>query len=322
MATRRMASLSSRKVIYAAMVGNLLVAATKFGAAAWTGSSAMLSEGVHSVVDTGNSLLLLYGLHRAERSPDHDHPLGYGREIYFWSFVVAVMVFALGAGVSFYEGVAHVLYPEPIRNAAINYAVLGLSALFDGTTWWIALRNFKGRMKFSSLVGAIHNSKDPPSFMVLFEDSAALIGLIIAFAGTYLVVRFDLPILDGIASIMIAVVLAATAFLLAWETKGLLIGEAADQPIVDSIMRVANAMEGVAHANGVITVHLAPAQILVALSLEFADELKTTDIELKIAELERRVRHLHPTVIALFVKPQSSGGFKDAIGHRYGNSEK
>ena len=124
MATRRIASLSSRKVIYAAMVGNLLVAATKFGAAAWTGSSAMLSEGVHSVVDTGNSLLLLYGLHRAERSPDHDHPLGYGREIYFWSFVVAVMVFALGAGVSFYEGVAHVLYPEPIRNAAINYAVL------------------------------------------------------------------------------------------------------------------------------------------------------------------------------------------------------
>ena len=322
MATRRIASLSSRKVIYAAMVGNLLVAATKFGAAAWTGSSAMLSEGVHSVVDTGNSLLLLYGLHRAEKSPDHNHPLGYGREIYFWSFVVAVMVFALGAGVSFYEGVAHVLNPEPIRNAAINYVVLGLSALFDGTTWWIALRNFKGRMKFSRLVGAIHNSKDPPSFMVLFEDSAALIGLIIAFTGTYLMVRFDLPILDGVASILIAVVLAATAFLLAWETKGLLIGEAADRPIVDSIMRVANAMEGVAHANGIITVHLAPAQILVALSLEFADELKTTDIELKIAELERRVRHLHPTVIALFVKPQSSGGFKDAIGRRYGNAEK
>ena len=209
MATRRIASLSSRKVIYAAILGNLLVAATKFAAAAWTGSSAMLSEGVHSVVDTGNSLLLLYGLHRANRSPDHDHPLGYGREIYFWSFVVAVMVFALGAGVSFYEGIAHVLDPEPIRNAALT--VLGLSALFDGTTWWIALRNFKGRMKFSSLIGAIHNSKDPPSFMVLFEDSAALIGLIIAFVGTYLAVTLDLPILDGVASILIGLVLAATA---------------------------------------------------------------------------------------------------------------
>jgi cation diffusion facilitator family transporter len=322
MATRRIASLSSRKVIYAAILGNLLVAATKFAAAAWTGSSAMLSEGVHSVVDTGNSLLLLYGLHRANRSPDHNHPLGYGREIYFWSFVVAVMVFALGAVVSFYEGIAHVLDPEPIRNAAINYTVLGLSALFDGTTWWIALRNFKGRMKFSSLIGAIHNSKDPPSFMVLFEDSAALIGLIIAFAGTYLAVTLDLPILDGVASILIGLVLAATAALLAWETKGLLIGEAADQLIVESIMRVANDMDGVAHANGIITVHLAPTQILVALSLEFADELKTPDIELKIAELERRVRHLHPTVIALFVKPQSSGGFKEAIGRRYGNAEK
>jgi cation diffusion facilitator family transporter len=322
MATRRIASLSSRKVIYAAIAGNLLVAATKFGAAAWTGSSAMLSEGVHSVVDTGNSLLLLYGLNRAKRSPDHDHPLGYGREIYFWSFVVAVLVFALGAGVSFYEGVAHVLNPEPIRNPVVNYAVLGLSALFDGTTWWIALRNFKGRMKFSGLIGAIHNSKDPPSFMVLFEDSAALIGLFIAFAGTYLSVKFHSPIVDGFASILIGVVLAATAALLAWETKGLLIGEAADQPIIDSIMRVADGMEGVAHANGIITVHLAPEQILVALSLEFADELKTPDIELKIAELERRVRHLHPMVIALFVKPQSSGGFKDAVGRRYGNADK
>ena len=316
MATRRMASLSSRKVIYAAITGNLLVAATKFGASAWTGSSAMLSEGVHSIVDTGNSLLLLYGLNRAKRSPDHDHPLGYGREIYFWSFVVAVLVFALGAGVSFYEGVAHILNPEPIRNSAVNYAVLGLSALFDGTTWWIALRNFKGRMKFSSLIGAIHSSKDPPSFMVLFEDSAALIGLILAFAGTYLSVRFDLPIVDGVASILIGIVLAGTASLLAWETKGLLIGEAADQPIIDSIMHIASDMEGIAHANGIITVHLAPEQILVALSLEFADELKTPDIELKIAELERRVRHLHPTVIALFVKPQSSGGFKEAFpGH-------
>ena len=149
-----------------------------------------------------------------------------------------------------------------------------------------------------------------------------MIGLIIAFAGTYLSVKFQSPIVDGFASILIGVVLAATAALLAWETKGLLIGEAADQPIIDSIMRVADGMEGVAHANGIITVHLAPEQILVALSLEFADELKTPEIELKIAELERRVRHLHPTVIVLFVKPQSSGGFKDAVGRRYGNTDK
>jgi cation diffusion facilitator family transporter len=161
MAPRRIALLSSRKVIYAAIVGNLLVAATKFGAAAWTGSFAMLSEAVHSVVDTGNSLLLLYGLHRAKQPPDHDHPLGYGREIYFWSFVVAVMVFALGAGVSLYEGIAHILNPEPIKSATVNYAVLALSALFDGTTWWIALRNFKGRMRYADIFRAIRTLAAP-----------------------------------------------------------------------------------------------------------------------------------------------------------------
>jgi cation diffusion facilitator family transporter len=319
MPPRRIASLSSRKVIYAAIVGNLLVAATKFVAAAWTGSSAMLSEAVHSVVDTGNSLLLLYGLHRAKQPPDRDHPLGYGREIYFWCFVVAVLVFALGAGVSLYEGITHIMNPEPIENAVVNYAVLGLSVLFDGTTWWIALRNFKGQKSYGELFSAIRNSKDPPSFMVLFEDSASLTGLAIAFVGTFLSVQLDLPILDGVASIVIGLVLAATAALLARETKGLLIREAADKPIVDSIIHIAEEMEGIAHANGIITVHLGPEQIVVALSLEFADELRTPEIEGKVTELERRVRHLHPAVIALFVKPQSSSAYKDTLARRFGN---
>ncbi len=161
-----------------------------------------------------------------------------------------------------------ILNPAPIQNAAVNYAVLGLSVLFDGTTWWIALRNFKGQKNYSDLPSAIHNSKDPPSFMVLFEDSASLIGLMIAFAGTYLSVRLGLPILDGIASILIGLVLAATAALLARETKGLLIGEAADPRIVNCIIHIAEEMDGVAHANGIITVHLGPEQIVVALSLE------------------------------------------------------
>lgn len=318
MTSTRITHLSSRTVIYAAIAGNLLVAATKFGAAAWTGSSAMLSEAVHSVVDTGNSLLLLYGLHRASKAPDHEHPLGHGREIYFWSFVVALMVFALGAGIALYEGVAHILNPAPIQDTVVNYVVLALSALFDGTTWWLALRNFKGRMHYSNLFGAIRKSKDPAAFLVLFEDSAALIGLGIALAGTYFSVRYDLPVLDGVASILIGLVLAATAALLARETKGLLMGEGADQPIVDSIMHIAREMEGVAHANGIITVHLGPRQIVVALSLELADELTTPDIEAKIVELEGRVRAVHPSVIALFIKPQSSSGYRDTLARRYG----
>jgi len=319
MAPRQIAPLSSQKIIYAAIAGNLLVATTKIFAAIWTGSSAMTSEAVHSVVDSGNSMLLLYGLHRAARRPDHEHPLGYGREIYFWSFVVAVLVFSLGAGVSIYEGVANVLDPQPVQNEMVVYAVIGASALFDGATWWISLRSFRGETRYRDLFKAVRNSKDPPSFMVLFEDSASLIGLFIALIATYFSVRLDLPILDGAGSILIALVLATTAVLIARETKGLLIGEAADPLIVDSIVRLANGMDGIAHANGVITIHLAPRQIVVALSLEFADELKTPEIELKVIELERRLRDLHPEVATLFVKPQSSIGFEVASLRRFGS---
>jgi cation diffusion facilitator family transporter len=319
MASRKTASrYSSRTVIYAAIAGNLLVALTKFGAAAWTGSSAMLSEGIHSVVDTGNELLLLHGLRRAAVRPDREHPLGYGREIYFWSFVVALLVFAVGAGVALYVGVAHVMDPTPIENPAANYVVLALSALFEGTTWWIALRNFKGEKRYGALFEAFRDSKDPPSFMVLFEDSAALVGLLIAFAGCYLSVSLNLPVLDGAASILIGLVLAVTATLLARETKGLLIGERADPSIVDAITRLAEEIEGIAHANGILTVHLAPRQIVVALSLEFADELRTPEIEARVSELERRVCRLHPEVVTLFVKPQSVSGFKAAIADRFG----
>ena len=177
--------LSSRRVIYAAILGDLLIGLTKLGAAAWTGSSSLLSEGVHSIVDTGNGFLLLYGLHRAAARPDIEHPLGYGREIYFWSFVVAVLLFAFGAGVSFYQGVLHVLNPEPVQHVAASYMVLGVSALFDGTTWWLALRNFRGERRYSEIVDAIRESKDPPSFMVLFEDSAALAGILVASPASF-----------------------------------------------------------------------------------------------------------------------------------------
>jgi cation diffusion facilitator family transporter len=312
--------LSSRRVIYAAILGDLLIGMTKFAAAAWTGSSSLLSEGVHSIVDTGNGFLLLYGLHRASARPDLEHPLGYGREIYFWSFVVAVLLFAFGAGISLYQGFIHVLSPEPVQHVGVSYVVLGLSAVFDGTTWLLALRNFRGERRYSEIFAAIRNSKDPPSFMVLFEDSAALAGIVIAFAGIYFSVRLNLPVLDGVGSILIGLVLGTTASLLARETKSLLIGERADQAIIDSIMLVAGRINGIAHANGVLTVHLAPQEILVALSLEFADELRTPEIEAKVIELERCVRLSHPEVVAVFVKPQSPEGFKESTARRFGKS--
>jgi cation diffusion facilitator family transporter len=309
--------LNSQGVIYAGIVGNLLEAAIKFAAAFFTGSSGMMSEAIHSLVDTGNSLLLLYGIHRAKQTPDQTHPLGYSREIYFWSFVVAVLVFALGAGISLYEGIAHILNPEPIQNPFVNYVVLALSAVFDGATWWLALRNFKGTVRYGALFKKFKKSKDPTQFMVLFEDTAGLIGLILAFAGTYFSVALKLPVLDGVASVFIAIVLATTAVLLSIETKGLLIGETADQTIADSILNLAGKMEGVIHANGVFTTQIGPQQIIAALSLEFADELKTSDIEQKVVELERQVRARHPAVTALFIKPQTLLEFQKVRSTRF-----
>src|SRR4029079_4641066 len=195
------AGSASRKVIYAALAGNLAIALTKFAAAWWTGSSAMLSEGVHSAVDTSNQLLLLYGIHRASLPADEDHPLGYGRELYFWSFIVALLIFALGAGVSFYEGIAHITAPTHIPNPLVNYLVLALSAVFEGSSFAIALREFNRTRGGLGYVEAVTVSKDPPSFLVLFEDSAALTGLGIAFAGTFAAEQLEMPVLDGVASI-------------------------------------------------------------------------------------------------------------------------
>jgi cation diffusion facilitator family transporter len=316
--TSRISLTSTRAVIYSAILGDLLIALVKIIAASVSGSSAMFSEGVHSIVDSGNGFLLLYGLRRGASRADDRHPLGYGREIYFWSFVVAVLLFAFGAGVSFYEGALHIQNPQPVQHVVANYVVLAASAIFDGTTWWIALRAFKLANRTTSVVEAIRDSKDPPSFVVIFEDSAALIGVAIAATGIFLSSFLALPVLDGVASLLIGVVLASTAVLLARETKSLLIGEPADRGIIASILRIAKATPGIANANGILTVHLAPAQILVALSVEFADELNATQIEARVAELETRVRHSHPEVVALFVKPQSAQGYGENLRRRSG----
>ena len=265
---------SSRHAVFAALAGNLLVAATKGVAAAWTGSSSMLSEAVHSVVDTGNEVLLLYGMRQASARADAEHPLGYGRELYFWSFIVALLIFALGAGVSIIQGIAHVRAPEPIKDPAVNYVVLGLAFVFEGGSWWVSLRQFRAAKGSSGFVEGFRRSKDPPSFMVLFEDTAALIGILLAAAGTFASASLGLPVFDGVASIAIGIVLAGTAALLAGESKSLLIGEQADAKLNESLLRLAARQPGVVQANGVMTVQLAPDQVVVNLSLEFADELR------------------------------------------------
>jgi cation diffusion facilitator family transporter len=310
---------ASTRAVYAALVSNLLVAASKAVAAAWTGSSAMLSEAVHSFVDTGNEVLLLYGMRRAVRRSDPEHPLGHGRELYFWSFVVALLVFALGAGVAVYEGIVHAMDPEPISDPLVNYVVLALAFLFEGSSWWISLQQFRTVKGDLSYGEAFRRSKDPPSFMVLFEDTAALLGIAIAAVGTWLSVRLHAPIIDGVASMLIGLVLGAVALLLARESKSLLIGERADRLLTNSILRIAGAEQSIARANGLLTVQLAPDQVLALLSLEFADDLRTPEIEDRVVEIERKIRAAHPEVAMLFVKPQTDRTFRDAIRRRFGD---
>jgi cation diffusion facilitator family transporter len=294
-----------KKAVYAALVGNMLIALTKFAVAAATGSSAMLSEGVHSLVDTGNELLLLYGLRRAAQPPDLAQPLGYGRELYFWSFIVALLIFSLGAGVSFYEGVQHILAPEPIENINLTYLVLALSAVFEGISWSVAFKEFRRRRGHRGWLAAVRESKDPTTFTVLFEDSAALLGLAIAFLGILASQLTGTPQYDGVASLGIALVLGLTAVFLARETKSLLIGEKASAELESAILKIAGEQPEVHRANGVLTVHLGPMQVVAALSLEFHDDLTAPQIEECVATIERSIKAEHPAVTTLFVKPQT-----------------
>ena len=252
---------------------------------------------------------MLYGLAQARRRPDPDHPLGHGRELYFWSFIVAILIFALGAGVSIYEGLSHLRHPVPIEHPGLNYVVLALAAVLELGSWWVAFRTVRKSKGSLGYWQALRQSKDPSQFTVLVEDSAALLGLAIAALGVYGATALQRPRLDGLASIAIGLLLAAVAALLARESKSLLIGEPADPQIVASILRIARAMPEVRQANSVLTVHLAPDQIVAALSLDLRDDLRTPQIEAAIAELERRIVAAHPQVTALFVKPQSGAQF-------------
>lgn len=305
------AHIPSHKVVHAALIGNLLVAGTKLFAALWTGSSAMMSEAVHSFVDCGNEVLLLYGLRRAARAPDAHHPLGHGRELYFWSFIVALLIFALGAVISIYEGIDHIRHPEPISAPGVSYLVLAAALAFESVSWVISLRQFRAAKGSLSYFEAFRQSKDPASFMVLFEDSAAIVGILIAAIGTFLTVHLQQPRFDGIASILIGLVLALVSFLLTGESKSLLIGERADQSLSDSILRIAASERAITRANGVLTMQLAPDQIVAALSLDFEDALSAREVEEAVAQIERKVCAEHPQVVALFVKPQAHRDYRE-----------
>lgn len=299
-----MAHVRANIVLYGALAANIGIAIAKFIAAAISGSSSMLTEGVHSLVDSGNQLLLLYGQRRARQPADRAHPFGYGRELYFWAFVVAILIFAVGAGVSIYEGWAHIAEPEPLRDPLINYIVLGIAFALEGTSWLIAMREFDATRGSLGWWKSIRRSKDPAGFIVLFEDSAALIGLVVAAIGVWASHHFGDPRIDGAASIAIGIVLAIVAAMLAREAKGLLIGESADPALIDKVWAVVDGRPQITSVNHVRTIHTAPDAIFVAISADFEDALTMGEGETLIEAIEADLKAAIPEITSIYIRPE------------------
>lgn len=295
---------SSKKVIFAALIGNALIAVTKFVAAAISGSSAMFSEGIHSCVDTGNQLLMLLGLRRAKKPPDTRFPFGHGKEIYFWCFVVSVSIFAIGATVSLYKGFHQIQDPHPIENPVLTYVVLALALVFEGMAWLFALTEFTKTKGKWGYLEAVQKSKDPSVFVVLFEDSAAMLGLAAAFLGILLSQMTGSLWLDGAASLIIGVILAGTAVWLAWETKGLLIGESASEATVDGIRKLALTIDGIDEVYEILTMHMGPEFILVNISVRCADRISSEEMVDAIAALDRQIKTNFPLTKRVFIEAE------------------
>jgi cation diffusion facilitator family transporter len=297
------AAADSRTAIYAAGAGNLAIAISKFTAFFFTGSSALLTEGIHSLVDTGNQGLLMLGLRRAAKPPDAGHPFGHGMELYFWSFVVALMIFALGGAFSIYEGVHKAMNPEPMTRPWINYLVLGVAILFEGGSFTIALREHRRRSPQGAFLSTVRRSKDPSLFAVLLEDAAALIGLVFALIGVSVANVMHLPQADGIASIAIGLLLTAVAIFMANETRSLLTGEAAAPEVVGDVRQILERDERVKRVIEVLSIHLGPQEILVGVTIDFRDDLPGGALERAADELSDRVQHAQPSITRLFLRP-------------------
>ena len=295
----------SKRAVVAAIMGNAAIASIKFVAGAMTGSSAMISEGIHSLVDTGNGGLLFHGLRRSVRPADEDHPFGYGMEVYFWSLIVAVSIFGVGGGMSIYEGITHIEHPAALTNPTVNYVVLALAALFEFISFSVAWRAFRGTRGGRRALAAIHHGKDPSLFTVLFEDTAALLGLAVAFLGVFLSHQLHATVLDGLASVIIGLILVCAAGWLAYESKSLLVGEAADPRMVAAIREIALADPAVTGLGVVLTMHLGPEDVLLNIEVQFTPGLPAEQIHTAVHRIEERITARHPEVSRIFIEVEA-----------------
>lgn len=295
---------SSDRAVYAAIGSNVVVATAKFIAAAFTGSSSMLAEGIHSTVDAGNDGLLLLGSRAQRREPDNTHPFGYGKEQYFWTLIVAMMIFALGGGVSTYEGISRLLDPGELAHPSWNYGVLLVALLADGYSLFLAFRQLRETRGEPNLFHALKASKDPSTFAVFFEDSAATLGVVVAFLGILLSQLLDSPYPDGIASLLIGVIMASTAILLAYESKKLLIGESADEDMKAGIRQIVEADESIAHCGPPLTMHLGPEDVLLNLDVQFEADLPAEEIIEAVDRIEHGIRARFKEVRRIFIEAE------------------
>ncbi|ABA58254.1 Cation efflux protein [Nitrosococcus oceani ATCC 19707] len=299
-------------VIYGAIAANFFIAVAKFIAAYFSGSSAMLSEGIHSMVDTGNELLLLLGVKRSNKPADEQHPFGYGKELYFWSLIVAIALFGIGSGMSIYEGITHLLHPTEITDPTWSYIVLGIAFVAEGISWIIALKELlASKNRDRSFWQALRISKDPSVFTVFCEDSAALAGVVVAFLGVYLGHTLNNHYFDGSASIVIGLILAAVALFLIYEGKHLLVGESADPQIVRHIHEIANTDPAVADLRRPLTMHFGPDQVLLNLDIKFRPNLSVAELENAVDRLEMKIRQAYPEIKRIYLEAQSFKGRGD-----------
>lgn len=300
-----MANSESTFSIYAALVSNLLIAVTKFIAAAFTGSAAMLSEAIHSLVDTGNGALILLGVRKSRKPPDSDHPFGHGHELYFWTLVVGILIFAVGGGISTYEGILHIIHPAVPENAVWSYSVLGIATVFEGTSWLFGWKAFSAERGRRGVFQAIHETKDPTSFTVLLEDSAALLGLVFAFLGIFLGTQFGLPYLDGLASVIIGLLLCGVAILMVYESKGLLIGESLEPEALESIRKLVDADPAVERVSHLHSMYLGADEVLLTIELRFDSNISALDVRKAVGRIRNTIHSQHPDVTRIFFGAES-----------------
>jgi len=293
----------SKFPIYSALAANLLISITKFVAASITGSSAMISEGIHSFVDSINEVLLLLGISKSKKPATSKRPFGYGKELYFWAFIVSILIFGLGGGVSIYEGIIHLIHPEEISDPFWSYIVLGIAFLLDGFSFITALKEFNRQRGKAAFWRAVKRSKDPTTFVVLFEDAADLLGLIVAFLGVLLSHEFKNPVFDGVASIIIGLILISISLVLAKESRSLLMGETADEALLQEITALTESDETVKKVLRTLSMYMAPEEIFLVLHINFREQLTTRDLTAAIKRIRKSIKTEFPSVKRIFMQP-------------------